>query len=147
MYALGATNVPYRPSGGRKGPSQWGPGAKWVFNYFKKSYAAIPSRKRYYKSQLAKLTKNPGKVYNALRTANALYSGRYLAAAYHARNYFQEPYRTNYTRYKRYRRIRPSNRYRYRQAYRSKRLPYWIWLRNKRNRKKRYRRRYTTWNY
>ncbi len=54
------------------------------------------------------------------------------SGTYYPRNTYKKPYIYK----KRY----------YRKPYR-KRVPYWIWLRNKRKRKKPYRRHYTTWNY
>ncbi len=61
----------------------------------------------------------------------------YRAARFPRTGYYRDPY-VSYRRRPRYRfqRIQPSRRYRYRQYYRKKRLPYWIWLRNKRKRRR-----------
>ncbi len=124
----------------------WGHLYDYGKKYLQQSYKDISKRKAYYSKQLTAIKSNPTQYLKAGKAAFSFARGNYLKAATQAAQAYQY-WRTPVKPRKRWQYTTPSRGYLYRRRYRSKRLPYWIWLRNKRKRKRQYKRRYTTWNY
>ncbi len=144
---------------------------KWAFNLGKKhhNYTYAPqSLIKYGKAYLKQSIKTrPQRIYQAKKNLQEAYKNilptfniglglyntyqgnlRGLGQIARGLQYWQTTPKRRFrlNRYAQRRAYTPSRRYQYNRYYRSKRVPYWIWLRNKRRRKK-YKRRYTTWNY